>query len=291
MWAAMDIGLAIAWRDRLGQKALPQEPQSLEDLVRLIHAERAAREAALAEAQKHMEWRFEHFAEDFGRRLVKVERNVDRARADMRNSCMSTLELTHLALGNLDHTMLSPESGRGADDLHRRLLEGKLALAESCVAEAQRHSNGLKSQASEQASGVARRMEEAEARLARLEGCLAELQERPPRCEEGRGCASVASRLAAVERLTLEAQPPELQKQMFMPALLGTSRLPDSPVACGGLHGLSMRSVPGLGRCTPASGLDGLTGSTSSWRTTMQYTTGPSPSPSSSLEDGNLRSP
>jgi len=49
------------------------EPQLLEDLAKLLAAERKAREAALAEVQKLQEWRFVHFTEEFRDRLSKVE--------------------------------------------------------------------------------------------------------------------------------------------------------------------------------------------------------------------------
>lgn len=43
-------------------EVIPENP-SLEDLVVAIKKEREAREAALADQQKHLDWRFVHFAE------------------------------------------------------------------------------------------------------------------------------------------------------------------------------------------------------------------------------------
>ncbi|CAJ1346652.1 unnamed protein product [Effrenium voratum] len=60
---------------------IPDDP-SLQDLVLAIKSEREAREAAMADQQKHLDWRFVHFAEDFNLRIEQVEQRMDQSAED-----------------------------------------------------------------------------------------------------------------------------------------------------------------------------------------------------------------
>eukprot|EP00930_Biecheleria_cincta_P011941 TRINITY_DN11512_c0_g1_i1.p1 TRINITY_DN11512_c0_g1~~TRINITY_DN11512_c0_g1_i1.p1 ORF type:complete len:247 (-),score=47.79 TRINITY_DN11512_c0_g1_i1:70-810(-) len=100
--------MEVSVRRQKQQVYIPDNP-TLQDLAMAIKMERDAREAAMANHQKHLDWRFVHFQEEFTQRIEQVEQ-----RAKHR----------------------SPLEASGSQGC--QLAEGKLAVLEARLAEVHR---------------------------------------------------------------------------------------------------------------------------------------------------------
>lgn len=198
------------------QYQVPPSSFTLEDLARAIRLEREAREAALADQQKHLDWRFVHFAEEFRVRLSDIEQR----RKAFDEDC------------SVRGSPLNDEA-RVADDQRRHLQEGKLAILESRLAEVHRCSDALEAQLEEQREKLRKRddatgrhLREMEAWLARADLRLAGLEAKvgkhlgltPGASSTPHSATSpvgtpggvkAAGRLTPVERVTLDVRPLE----------------------------------------------------------------------------------
>jgi len=210
----MDISGTLAsvlWKDREPLEATPlEQPESLKDFAaRLAREERGAREAALAEMRKMLDWRFVHFAEEFREQLSKLGAGQGCAKEQPRPAAGRAEMEQRLATAQKGASASGEECTDGlADEPRLHLLEGKFAIAEHRLAEVQRWTKALEEGFGEEQS----RLAEAEAWLAHLDRRVSDT--------EGllggrRGAArATASRLATVERLTIDGRSREsLQTQ------------------------------------------------------------------------------
>lgn len=271
----MDLSQTFPQTWRTGPKALPMDqPQSLQDVVRLIQAEREARETALAEAQKHMDWRLVHLAEDFHQRLSTMEKRMEKSGAQGRSALEHSTDSVRLMLGSLDRSASAKGDKRQPQATEVPRLERLEALEalEALGRRSAEHAHEL----------TQRRVEEAEVWLGRMEGRLSELEGWLAEHRYGRKSAELedslaarrttASRLAAVERLTLEAPPTELKGFV---ASHGTS--PFHNAVGTSLPRSSGSTKPALGWGAGSNGSPlGSAGTTRSWHTTQAPTSSPS---------------
>lgn len=197
----MDISGAIAsvlWSESSsGDQA--GRPQSFEDLARLVAEERLARKKSLAEAQKQLDWRFVHFTEELQRRIDGLENRVGAA-GKFRGSCEQEQPLRcSLSSERLPVPSCSSEGRSGGTEEQRmHLLEGRVAIAESRIAEVQRWGKAMEAELAEDASE--RRLRELDASNGHLERRLLEVEQQ---LGERR---KVTGRLTPVERLSVDGQ-------------------------------------------------------------------------------------
>jgi len=197
---------------RRHEYVMPDHP-SLQDVVVAIKMEREAREAAMADQQKHLDWRFVHFAEEFNLRLEQMEQKMD-----------ESLE---------DQSLQRTSNNEAFDSRRRHLQEGKMALLEARVAEVQRSSSSLEAQLEEQTAQLlsearkqTQQIQEMQAWLSRTDLRLAGLEVKVPKhsnlvgSSEWLSPASSAAgtpaglkgsqRLMHVERMSLDPAPIEV---------------------------------------------------------------------------------
>lgn len=206
--AGSDSGCGKAKQRRPAQTPHPQHSWEAvcDDLARLVTAEREARKNALVEAQKQLDWRFVHFAEEFQRRLDGLEGRLGGAggAATRRSGFLSEQERASSRLASLDSERLSsagslPEGRAGCDEQQRlHLLEGKVAIAESRLAEVQRWGKAMEAQLASEKDCSARQLQELEAYAAHLERRLGETELRLG------GRRGATERLTPVERLSVD---------------------------------------------------------------------------------------
>eukprot|EP00490_Sorites_sp_Unknown_P005004 CAMPEP_0114676382 /NCGR_PEP_ID=MMETSP0191-20121206/49158_1 /TAXON_ID=126664 /ORGANISM="Sorites sp." /LENGTH=264 /DNA_ID=CAMNT_0001947281 /DNA_START=16 /DNA_END=810 /DNA_ORIENTATION=- len=182
---------------------MPENP-SVQDLVMAINKEREAREAAMADQQKHLDWRFVHFTEEFKLRIEQVEQRMEG---------QSMEEPNHFAHGSHG----APRGFEASDS--QRLHEGKVAFLEARLHEVQSWSNKLEARLEQMQTQQMQQLQEIQAwlnradlRLSGLEvriGRHANLQtsERTSPASSATGTPAglkVSQRLVHVERACLE---------------------------------------------------------------------------------------
>mmetsp|Transcript_35301 Transcript_35301/g.76305 ORF Transcript_35301/g.76305 Transcript_35301/m.76305 type:complete len:271 (+) Transcript_35301:45-857(+) len=145
---------------------IPENP-SIEDLVVAITMEREAREAAMADQQKHLDWRFVHFTEEFKLRIEQVEQRMDGQSLE-ESSCFA--HASHAA---------SHAASRGFDASDsQRFHEGKVAFLETRLHEVQSWSNQLEARLQKQQVQQIQQLQEIQAWLNRADLRLSGLEVR-----------------------------------------------------------------------------------------------------------------
>jgi len=197
----MDISGTIAsvlWKDHPEQANHEDTPQaSLKDFTeKLVKDERRAREAALAEMRKMLDWRFVHFAEEFRQQLARIESGSGCAKEQPGLPPGRSEVEQRLATLEKNSNMVDRDCTDGGvtDEPRLHLLEGKFALAEHRLAEVQRWTKAMEEEFVDEKS----RLAEAEAWLAHLDRRVSDTE-----CHLG-GRGALASRLATVERLSVD---------------------------------------------------------------------------------------
>lgn len=189
----MDISGTIAsvlWTDSSEQVRHEKEKDpTFEAFTQLVREERRAREAALAEMRKMLDWRFVHFAEEFRQRLARLEGD---------SGC--TTEHPQRASKDMDRrsAMVDAHCAKEAvvDEPRLHFLEGKFSIMENRVVEVQRWLQAFEDHHGNDQG----RFEEAEAHLAHLDRRVTDV--------EGQlgGRRGSTCRLAAVERISIDAK-------------------------------------------------------------------------------------
>eukprot|EP00441_Pelagodinium_beii_P032727 CAMPEP_0197627680 /NCGR_PEP_ID=MMETSP1338-20131121/6224_1 /TAXON_ID=43686 ORGANISM="Pelagodinium beii, Strain RCC1491" /NCGR_SAMPLE_ID=MMETSP1338 /ASSEMBLY_ACC=CAM_ASM_000754 /LENGTH=279 /DNA_ID=CAMNT_0043198463 /DNA_START=25 /DNA_END=862 /DNA_ORIENTATION=+ len=202
---------------RRPDQAIPENP-SIQDLVSAIRLEREAREAAMADQTKLLDWRFVQFSQEFNFRLEQLAQRHEEAFEDepSRSSQKASMD------------------NEVTDSQRRHLQEGKLAILDARVVEMQRWHDSLEAQLDEQraelrkVSGAQARLQELEVWLTRADLRLTGLEVKttgrqsslaptvtstrtsPSNSSAGTpGGVKAAPRLTPVERVSLDARPPE----------------------------------------------------------------------------------
>eukprot|EP00931_Biecheleriopsis_adriatica_P010124 TRINITY_DN111215_c0_g1_i1.p1 TRINITY_DN111215_c0_g1~~TRINITY_DN111215_c0_g1_i1.p1 ORF type:complete len:269 (+),score=66.38 TRINITY_DN111215_c0_g1_i1:48-854(+) len=197
---------------RRPDQAIPDNP-SLNDLAVAIRMEREAREAAMADQQKHLNWRFIHFAEEFNQRIDQIEQRTPFEEPSLHGA--------------------APLDSEAFESQRRHLHEGKLVILETRLAEVQRWGDAFEAQLEQQreelrkiaVADVRHRLQEVQVWLSRADLRLAGLEAKvgrhpgaiatsertsPSNSSAGTPSGLKGSRLAPVERVSLDARPMEV---------------------------------------------------------------------------------
>jgi len=141
---------------------IPENP-SMQDLVMAINKEREARETAMADQQKHLDWRFVHFTEEFKLRIEQVEQRMEGPRFEEPNPVGHAVHAVHAMPRKSDVSLV---------------YDGKVAFLEARVHEVQCWSNQLEARLEQQQTQQIQQLQEIQAWLNRADLRLSGLEVR-----------------------------------------------------------------------------------------------------------------